>query len=475
MTGKDKGSWLVAALLALFFFATSIHISLIRPLWFDELGTLRIAKLPDLATVWQVQQTFLADSAPIVYHLLVRVLFNLSGHFDLIARYLSALAMIAAMLVAFDCARRLAAGIAGLVAFGVLGCSFLTLYGFEGRPYALAVLFTSTALWLWLHTDGKSKMAALAFGVSIFLAVGMHFNSVLAMVPFGVWELYRWRPWQRPSSKLVAGTVGIICSLALSLPQMRGSARWIANYWCPPSIHALMTVWGEIFPSGLFILGAFAILASLFRAQANPMDDAEKLCWLFLTIPFAGFVIAELATHAFYNRYLITVLPGVAIAFGCMATRYLMKPALVAFLVFLCGAAIWPQIATARRAKDIEPPSAPDSQARTQEALASEDAVMADGKRMIITHFLIMEQARYYSKHPGLYRMYETDAAELFCKCFETACMNTDSVKSHATEMAAVYPSDQLIEDMRRAGIQSTIRMTNPLIVYFSPASKPNQ
>jgi hypothetical protein len=86
-----------------------------------------------------------------------------------------------------------------------------------------------------------------------------------------------------------------------------------------------------------------------------------------------------------------------------------------------------------------------------------------------------MEQARYYSKHPGLYRMYETDAAELFCKCFETACMNTDSVKSHATEMAAVYPSDQLIEDMRRAGIQSTIRMTNPLIVYFSPASKPNQ
>src|SRR5215471_17464025 len=117
-TTKDRGSSLVAVVLALFFLATSIYISVKRPLWFDELGTLRIAKLPDLGTVWQVQQTFQADSAPIVYHLLVRVLFHLSGRTDLIARYLAAVAMIAAMLVVFDCARRLFGGVAGLIAFG---------------------------------------------------------------------------------------------------------------------------------------------------------------------------------------------------------------------------------------------------------------------------------------------------------------------------------------------------------------------
>jgi hypothetical protein len=63
---KDKGELAGRGLLVAFFFATSIYISMRRPLWFDELGTLRIAKLPDLHTVWQVQQTFLADSALIL-------------------------------------------------------------------------------------------------------------------------------------------------------------------------------------------------------------------------------------------------------------------------------------------------------------------------------------------------------------------------------------------------------------------------
>jgi hypothetical protein len=82
----------------------------------------------------------------------------------------------------------------------------------------------------------------------------------------------------------------------------------------------------------------------------------------------------------------------------------------------------------------------------------------------------VMEQARYYSKHPDLYRMYETDAAELFCKCFEARCMNAGALRQHAAEIAAIYPSDKLIEDMRQAGLNPVIRLANPRIVYFTRA-----
>ena len=51
--------------------------------------------------------------------------------------------------------------------------------------------------------------------------MSMHFNSVLAMVPFGLWEVYRWKPWQRPSPKFVAGAIGLLCAVGIAAQQVR--------------------------------------------------------------------------------------------------------------------------------------------------------------------------------------------------------------------------------------------------------------
>jgi 4-amino-4-deoxy-L-arabinose transferase-like glycosyltransferase len=468
---KAKASWALAVLFSLFFLSSSIYVSTKRLLWFDELGTLRIAKLPDLATVWKVQQTFMGDSAPMTYHLIIRAVYILSGRDDLSPRFLSAFAMALAMLIVFDCARRLTNGTYGLIAMVLLGASFLPLYGYEGRPYALVVLFTSMALWLWVHTAEDSKPAAIGFGLCICLAVGMHFNSVLAMVPFGLWEVYHWRPWRRPSWKFMAGAVGIFVALVPAVQQMRNASGWLTAYWCPPSIHALMAVIGEMFPSGLLVLAVLGLLAVVAGTKFAPMEDGERLCWLFLSVPFAGFVLAEVATHAFYNRYLIVMLPGVAVAFGCMVSRVLNRQATLAFLLFLCGVAIWPELTAVRKPDEIEPPSALGLQAQTRAGLKVESALMADGKNMIVGHFLIMENSRYYSKRADLWRMYEMDSPELFCKCFSDVCLNIDQMKAHALDMAAIYPSNGLVEDMKKAGFQPVVRMTNPMVVYFAPSN----
>ena len=465
---KAKLSWLGAILFGLFFLITDINIAHRRLFWFDEIGTLKIAKLPDLAAVWQVQTSALADSAPIVYHLLIRLFYNLSGHAEISIRIVSALAMSAALLVVFDCARRLTDGTHGLIALCVLGGSFLPFYGHEGRPYALAALFTAIVLWLWLHTRVDSKLSAAAFGVAIFLALMMHFNMVLVLVPFGLWELYRWRPWRRPSWKLLAGVAGMLCAFGVSMPQMKQAAAWSASSWCPPSASALVTVLSNIFPTGLFVLAALGILVSLLRTVARPMTDAEQVCWLFLAVPIAGFVLAEAVTNAFYDRYLIAVLPGVAVAFACLVSRHLTKPASIALLLMLSALVVGRQIRTAQRAERIEPGSAPQTQAHTREVQAAEDTIVADGRTTIITDFVLLASARYYSKRPDLYVMYGPDSDPLFCKYYGSACWNLDSAKTHATEVAAVYPSGKLVAEMRQAGFEASVKMTSPLLVYFS-------
>jgi uncharacterized membrane protein len=464
-----KGSWLSATLLGLFILLTDLHIASKRLLWFDEINTLQIAQLPDVATLWQVQNSFRGDSPPITYHLLVRLIYHLTGKAETAVRLLSTLAMIAALLVVFDCARRLTDGISGLLAMGVLASSFLAYYGYEGRPYTLVVLFTAIALWLWLHTKQDSNLAAVAFGATIFLTVTVQFTGVLALVPFGIWEVYHWRPWRRPSSKLVSGAVAVACAVAVCLPQMKHSAGWAGTSWCPPSVTALATVWSTMFPSGLFVLAILVILIGLMRTPAQPVGNAELLCWLFLTIPIAGYFLAVAVTNAFYNRYLIATLPGVGVAFGCLVSRYLNRPASIALLVFVAALVAGRQIGHARHPEGIEPPSVPNAQLYTRECLAAEGAIAADGKKVIVTYFTLVQSTRYYSKRPDLYAMYEGDDFRPYCKYFGTACWTLDAVKGHAAEVAAVYPSDRFLTEMSRAGFQPTVKMTNPTVVYFSP------
>jgi 4-amino-4-deoxy-L-arabinose transferase-like glycosyltransferase len=466
---KYMGSWLCAVLIGLFFLATNLHIASKRLLWFDEINTLEIAQLPDLATLWQVQNSFRGDSPPITYHLIVRLIYHLTGKAEIAVRLLSALAMSAALLVIFDCARRLTRGIHGLIAVCILAASFLTYYGYEGRPYALVVLFTAGALWLWLFTERDNKSAAVAFGVALFLAVTVQFTSVLAMVPFGLWESWHWRPWQKPSPKLLAGAAAVVCAVALCAPQMKQSAGWSAHSWCPPTFHALVTVFSEMFPTGLIVLAALAILVCLARASVKPMSDSERLCWFFLTIPFAGFILAEAVTNAFYNRYLIAMLPGVAVAFACLVWRHLTKPASVAFLLLLAGLAVGRQLGHTRHPDAIEPPSVPTMQLHTMEVLTAEDALVADGRQSIIVDFLVLKNARYYSKRPDLYVMYKSDSDPLYCKYFGSACWNTNLAATHAREAAAIYPTDILLTEMSRAGFRAIVKMTNPMVVYFSP------
>jgi hypothetical protein len=465
---KSKASWFCAILFALFFLVTSLHIAAGRLLWFDEISAIRLAQLPDIASLWRIQNTFRGDSPPIVYHLLVRLFYALTGHSDIAARLLSALAMTAAMLVVFDIGRRLTDGIGGLIGMCVLGGSFLPFYGYEGRPYALIVLFTAIALWLWLFTKSESKPAAAAFGVTMLLAVTTHFNSVLAMVPFGVWELYRWRPWQKVSWKLVAGTAGMLAGLGLCVPQMRAFAGWSTSFWCPPTPGALVQVLTSIFPSGLFVLAAFGILICLVGTKAAPMGDAERLCWIFLSIPPAGYIVAELITNAFYDRYLIAILPGIAVAFACLAWRHLDRPASVALLLFLAVLVVGRQMKPARHPETIEPLSATGQQLYTRQALAAEAGLVADGKRTIITDFMLLQELRYYSRHSELYAMYDADAVPMMCKLFDSACWNLESVKAQAKEVAAFNPSDRLLSEMQRSGFRPMLKSTNPTIFYFS-------
>lgn len=476
----DRWSWFVASLLAFFFLSASAYIATKRLLWFDETFTVAIARLPDLATVWRALGDYV-DSAPIGYHILARTAYRLSGQWDVAIRLLSAAAMAAAMLIVFDCARRLTNGLAGLIAPCVLASSCLAFYAYEARAYALLVMLSAMSLWLWINTKERSRAAALLFGAIFFLAATTHFYAVVGLTPYAVWEVYRGRFRRLPCPKLIAGILGALCGCALCSAQILSSSRMTkGGSWAPPSIPALTGVFAEIFPGSLFWLVCIMALAVLFLNQRRPagsMCDGERIGWFFLSIPFGGYLIAEVATGFFYYRHLITLLPGVAVGFACFISRQMGANRKIAWGVFLllAGFAVRNEILTALHPERIL--YFGDQQGMTRAALALEDAIVADGKRFITSpERLLIAEVRYYSVYPEYYAELRPAPWQLAFVRYDPSVLywNMDDLKLHASETAVLFPTPEFTAELSRAGIVATAAPRHPEVLYLRADSPAN-
>ena len=470
----DRWSWIVASLLAFFFLSASAYIATKRLFWFDEIFTVTIARLPDLATVWKALGDYV-DSAPIGYHILSRAAYHLSGQWDVSIRLLSAAAMAAAMLIVFDCARRLTNGLYGLFAPCVLASSCLTFYAYEARAYAVVVMLSAVSLWLWIDTRERNKAAALLFGAVFFLAVTMHFYAVLGVTPYGVWEIYRGRFRRLPCPKLVAGTIGALCGCALSLTQILTSSRMTkGGSWAPPSIPVLQGVLGQVFPGSLLLLVCIMALAVLFsheKQPAGPMRDGERISWFFLSIPFAGYLIAVVATNFFFYRHCIVLLPGAAVGFAGFMSRQLgaNRKTACAVLLLLAGFAVRNEVLTALHPGQV--PYLGDQQGFTRAALALEDAIVADGKLYITSPAaLLITEVRYYSRRPDYYVELRPAPWQYARARYDTSILywDLDDLKRHASETAVLLATPEFTAELARAGIRATAAPKHPEVLYLS-------
>jgi hypothetical protein len=474
-------SYIAAALFAGFFLVTSIQIAAHRLLWFDEILTVIISHVDGLSKMLQAL-AHVDNNMPVLYFLVVHGFNGLVAHAEVAARLPSALAMTAGMLIVFDCARRLADGLHGLIAMSLLACSFLPYFGYEARSYGIYFMLAALAFWVWLHVKGKWQSPVL-FAALLFLAIMFHYYAVFCLVPYAAWEASRWQRWRMPSARLISGVLAVCCAAAVLLPQMAGAKRYSAIFWSPPSLFKLRTVFSIIFPDGLLLLALILIWIALTtrvrrNAPAAAAEAGECIGWLNLLIPFAGYVVAKLATNAFVDRYFMGLLPGVAVAFACLVRRHFREARLVSFgiLAILAAFGVATQLLTLRHPELIDPYQ---QQTLTRQTLQMEAAMQSEGKHFILlTDGLLFLPLNYYARHPEQYVLLvpSAEAAESSNTIRYTVGLgryrpmrfwNLEELKSHIRETALLRPSPQSLRILKDAGIETTVRFTDPMEVDY--------
>jgi hypothetical protein len=475
-------SFIAAVAIAAFYLVTSIYISAHRLYWFDELFIVRIAKLPNVATLWRALASA-ADTMPPGYHLMMRLWCHLFGSSEVATRLLSAIAMVLGLLITFDCARRLTDGLSGLIALSLLATSFLPYYGYEARPYASYFMLSALAFWIWSCTSDDSKLAAFSFGIVLALAVTMHYYAVLNIVPYAVWELSRWKPWRKLSLKLIAGVIGIAVPMAIMWPLATAFSRQFgSNFWAHPSFYEFRTVFASLFPAGMFLLALAVIWVTLTKltgrkTTVEKMQPAEAVGWLCLCIPLAGFAVAELKTKAFLPRYFIGALPGIAVAFACWTWRYFHDTLRVSagIMLLFVGWGAASQWLTVRHPESIDPFG---QQTATRRYLGMEASIDKDGKRyLVFNNSMLHLEAKHYARHPeevillvfpeGKDEIPTVRIQENLGQYSPLQFWKLKDLKTHAAEAALIDPTPETLEALKLAGVQVEVRYSRPLQVVY--------
>ena len=481
------GPWafLMAAGLALFYLLTSLYISAHRVFWFDELFTVHIARLPSFSVIWSALANGV-DALPPPYYLLVRVFDSALGPGDVSARVPSAIALFVGLLLIFDCTRRLADGLHGLIALSVATCSFLPYYGYEARSYAIYFMFGALSFWAWNYNGDRQNLGTFLFGASFFFGVCFHYYFAMCLLPYLLWEMLRWKLGHRPSSDLLAGVAGAVIPVVLLSPfALAFSRKFATGYWNRPTLLELRAIFGQIFPDALFLLALIMlwIVIAGWENRQEPtlaMQSAEATGWLFLLIPFAAFFIAETLTNAFYSRYFIGIIPGIAVAFAISLYRYFRKAAQVSLGIFvlLAGWGAAQQLTVVRNPEKVEATGIRDF-------LQMESTLQAEGKHyLVFSSPLLFLEAQHYSAHPDqcvlflpsdfdkptqngpdpyLHQRLELNLSQYYPMQFWTI----EDLRRHEAESALIEPDDKTLQDLHAAGIQAGRRFSTPVPIDY--------
>ena len=284
-------------------------------LWRDEVSSVIFARgsLGDLLTIIgrDRQEVGLANMA--TYYLILHFWLFL-GENEATVRLLSVIFGVAAVVPVFFVARRIGGWLAAGLAAGIFALiPYVIHYNQEARGYSLAILLAGALTWLLLiGVERRDRWWPwLAYGVLAALGLYVHFFLALIVAAHGLWVL---ATRQVPSWR---STLAAVVPFGLAVAPMPFIvAEFGAEHgWIPPLNWSRLRLALEKLAGGQHLLLTMPALL----AVGAVMRRRDARYWLLVATTLVPVLVAatvSLFKPMFIPRYLVVVLPSLAVAVG---------------------------------------------------------------------------------------------------------------------------------------------------------------
>ena len=314
----ERHFWRYTTVFLLVFLCCSLVQDLRLKMWYDELFTMYVARQGSPAQVLNAALDGV-DATPPLYATIVAGIMPVVRHDALAVRLASTLGFVAMLVCIMAlCHRRMPAIYAFLAAlFAAIACGF---YATEGRAFGLVLGCAAGALLGWQKAaDTKPRLAALLLlTVCLMLATALNYYSIFLLFPLGLGEMARWRERGRPDIAMSAAMASPIAVLALHLPFINASRRFVGHFW-------VIAAWRQIpeFYLKFALLPIAAVLiAVLIRGSFQASEKREVLVlrryeWVAISAlaltPIITVAVSIYTTHVFTYRYALWCVIGIAV------------------------------------------------------------------------------------------------------------------------------------------------------------------
>jgi hypothetical protein len=326
------------------------RLAALRPLWYDELFTLHLAKVSSVRDLLSHLAAGVDLNPPVIY-LATRACILLFGDAEWAVRLPALAGMLLGLAGVYTLLRpRLGFATALLALTIIVAPVKVWTYFLEARPYGLTFGFSALALLAWARCNG-SRRWTLTLAAASFLGVSTHYYFTLTLAALGIAEVVRWIEARRirvgPMLAMSAGAM----ALAACYPLWSVAPRdYAAGFWAKVSFNR-----GTVEDTFMNFLDRTAILpfviavvltgighaVSSRRIANHTHDDESRLplhetiaLGLFVLCPVLGVLLGAKVTGGFFYRY---ALPA-AIGFGALFALLLANTARTRVAILTCAA-----------------------------------------------------------------------------------------------------------------------------------------
>jgi hypothetical protein len=301
--------------------------------WFDEIFTVYMSRLPDMASVWGALKQG-ADLNPPLFYGLTRFSESLFGEGHIGTRLPEILGFWIFCLCLFRFVSTRTSVLAGFIAMLFPLVTTAYFYAYEARPHGIVLGCGGIALVCWQAAirSRRRGWCLIALFAALLSAILNHTYGVLLIVPFVLAEIVRsvclrrvdWCVWLA----MVSSSLGVLLSLPLFRAVLKvGSARFslakgsmLANsyqFHLGPAVGVLST--------GLILYFVFKFAAPYPSSSPNrePSVELPEVAALIalVAMPFFAFLLAKVTGAPLYGRYSISTVAGFGCMFGIMAAK----------------------------------------------------------------------------------------------------------------------------------------------------------
>ena len=323
-------SWIWYCAFLLVFFPLTLYLSSRSPLWYDEIHTVLISRLPTVRDIWAALVAG-ADLHPPTSFLATRMAEAVFGSGEWALRLPSTLGVLVLGFCVMTFLGRRTNPLWGFIGamFTVLTAIFP--HAFEARPYGMFLGLVGVALVSWQSIAlGRHRTTALvALYASLALSLCCHYYAVLLFFPIMLGEVVRNRVNRRVDWPVWYSIALAVPTIFLFLPMLRHSLSAVANEKTTQVQLSVLWTSYRLLGSAQVTLAMVTMLGIGFvwnyvqgstRAPALPPHEAAAALGL-LALPIPAMAIALTVTHNLTWRYVLPLDVGAAIIFVIVTYR----------------------------------------------------------------------------------------------------------------------------------------------------------